>query len=248
MPGVVEKTAYERQVFGQLSLRAPFQFDAEQFGGRAADVESARFERRPHPVGMAAGGALPAGCSFLRGSRGSFRRRRMPVLRSGAPARGASFRSVCVRGGAASRPRRGESPSQGRDLRGDEQRRAVPQPLLRGVLREGRAAPVAAVVGASAAIGGDAFRVAEAGGVFGGGKARRRIPRPYSGRMRSCGKISRFRGHRCAERKNYFPAFCLFRGKPLSLSPDLVFRFSCGGRNEKESGANPGQSRCCDAP
>ena len=46
MPGVVEKTAYERQVFGQLSLRAPFQFDAEQFGGRAADVESARFERR----------------------------------------------------------------------------------------------------------------------------------------------------------------------------------------------------------
>lgn len=192
MPGVVEKTAYERQVFGQLSLRAPFQFDAEQFGGRAADVESARFERRPHPVGMAAGepfrpGAASFGAVEAASDVGECPSSVAALQREEPPFDPYAF-------GAEQPPGLGEGESlfAGRDLRGDEQRRAVPQPLLRGVLREGRAAPAAAVVGASAAIGGDVFRVAEAGGVFGG---------PYSGRMRSCGKISRFRGHRCAERK-----------------------------------------------
>ena len=50
----------------QQSLLAPFQFDAEQFGGRAYDVESTRFGRRPHQIGMTAGLSLSARAGSLR--------------------------------------------------------------------------------------------------------------------------------------------------------------------------------------
>ena len=235
MPGVVEKTAYERQVFGQLSLRAPFQFDAEQFGGRVADVESARFERRPHPVGMAAGEPFRPGAASFGAVEAASDVGECPSAVAALQREEPPFDPDAL--GAEQPPGLGEGESlfAGRDLRGDEQRRAVPQPLLRGVLREGRSAPAAAVVGASAAIGGDAFRVAEAGGVFGGGK----LDGEFLGRIADgcvhAAKLVVSAGIG-ARSENYFPAFCLFRGKPLSLSPDLVFRSSCGGRNEKGIG------------
>lgn len=50
----------------QQSLLAPFQFEAEQFGGRAYDVESTRFGRRPHQIGMMAGFSLSARAGSLR--------------------------------------------------------------------------------------------------------------------------------------------------------------------------------------
>ena len=59
MSRIVEKSADERQVFGHTPLDAPFQLDAEKFACRAADVESARFERRTHPIGMTA--RIPVG-------------------------------------------------------------------------------------------------------------------------------------------------------------------------------------------
>ncbi len=50
----------------QQSLLALFQFDVEQFGGRAYDVESTRFGRRPHQIGMTAGFSLSARAGSLR--------------------------------------------------------------------------------------------------------------------------------------------------------------------------------------
>lgn len=61
----MKESAYECQVRRQAAVRTPLQFDAEQFGGRFADIEPAGFERRAHQFGVAAGFAAGTGAAAV---------------------------------------------------------------------------------------------------------------------------------------------------------------------------------------
>lgn len=126
----MEKAADEGQVLGDAALAAPLQVDAEQFGGRAGDVESARFERRPGPC-RGGGRVFPRGvCSSPRGNGGTFRRRRTIGRRRAVPFRAGALRGAAVRGGSAVRTPRWECRAfRGRSLL----RRAAPRRSLRGI-------------------------------------------------------------------------------------------------------------------
>ena len=52
--GLVKNTAYQGQVFWNQLPLAPFDFKSKQFLGSPAHVETERFKRRPHLVGVLA--------------------------------------------------------------------------------------------------------------------------------------------------------------------------------------------------
>ena len=60
----MEEPADKRQVFGQEAVASPAHLDAEELGGGALQVESARLERGAHPFGMAARQPLGAGAGL----------------------------------------------------------------------------------------------------------------------------------------------------------------------------------------
>ena len=167
MSRIVEKSADERQVFGHTPLDAPFQLDAEKFACRAADIESARFERRTHPIGMTARIPVGTGTTAFRtmetgadiGERTAadaplhIEQPRFDPLALG------THQSACLR--------QGQSLLLRHDLRSDDERRRIARQILLDGEPEGRTTPAAPVTGAGAAIFRNPLRIAETGDVIG---------------------------------------------------------------------------------
>ena len=172
----MEKAADEGQVLGDMAVAAPLQVDAEQFGGRAADVEPARFERGPDLVGVTAG--------LSRGARATpfGAVETCPDVGERAAAvetfhfEQALFEPQPLGEDQPLRLRKGNVALFGNDLCSDEQCRGVSREVLPHVEPERRASPTVPVIGAGAAVAADSPGVAEPGDVFGSREFGGKVP------------------------------------------------------------------------
>ena len=190
----MEKAADEGQVLGDAALAAPLQVDAEQFGGRAGDVESARFERRPDLVGVAAGFSRGACAAPL----GAMEARSDVGERSAAVEpfhfEQARFEPQPLGADQPSGLRDGNAARFGDDLCCDEQRRGVACEVFVHVESERRASPAPPVIGTGAAVAADPSGVTEPGDVFGCGELGGEVPGGVSERRIHAAKIVVFFG------------------------------------------------------
>lgn len=171
----MKESAYECQVRRQAAVRTPLQFDAEQFGGRFADIEPAGFERGADQFRVAAGfaagtGAAAVGAIEARpdvGERTAFE----PALHTEQfglePLPFGTNQTVSLRN-------RNAGFLRGYFCRGN-QRRGVSGEVFFHVEPERGTPPAAAVIRAGAAVAPDPVCIAEAGDIVRCGQFGREI-------------------------------------------------------------------------
>ena len=216
--------------------------------GRAADVESARFERRTHPIGMTA--RIPVGTGTT-----AFR-----TMETGAdigertaadaplhieqpcfdPLALGTHQSACLR--------QGQSLLLRHDLRSDDERRRIARQILLDGEPEGADNP------SCSRNWGRRGNIPQSAAHRGNGRRNRpqaaqpRNLRHDIGMKNSYGKISRSGGSKRDFSKKISSFRTVFRTQSLYLPQIWSSVRSQNDGMKRESGANPGQSRCCEAP